>query len=76
MIGFVAHQLGLSSADFADYAQRDQTRREYAVKLQRYMGLRRRARPVCLSLRADACESHHRKGFAAKHHGDLAERQR
>jgi hypothetical protein len=51
MIGFVAHQLGLSSADFADYAQRDQTRREYAVELQRYLGLRRRARPVCLSLR-------------------------
>jgi hypothetical protein len=28
-------------ADFADYAQRDQTRREHAVELQRYLGLRR-----------------------------------
>ncbi len=41
MIAFVAHQLGVPSADFADYAQRDQTRREHAVELQRYLGLRR-----------------------------------
>ena len=40
MIAFVAHQLGVPSADFADYAQRDQTRREHAVELQRYLGLR------------------------------------
>ncbi|HTR79426.1 MAG TPA: Tn3 family transposase, partial [Gemmatimonadaceae bacterium] len=41
MIAFVARQLGVLSADFADYAQRDQTRREHAVELQRYLGLRR-----------------------------------
>jgi hypothetical protein len=41
MIAFVAHQLGMPSADFADYAQRDQTRREHGVELQRYLGLRR-----------------------------------
>ena len=35
MIGFVAHQLGVSPAAFADYALRDQTRREHAVELQR-----------------------------------------
>jgi TnpA family transposase len=40
MIAFVAGQLGVPSADFADYAQRDQTRREHAVELQRYLGLR------------------------------------
>jgi TnpA family transposase len=32
MIAFVAHQLGVPVADFADYAQRDQTRREHAVE--------------------------------------------
>jgi hypothetical protein len=41
VIAFVAGQLGVPSADFADYAQRDQTRREHAVELQRYLGLRR-----------------------------------
>ena len=41
MIAFVAHQLGVAPADFADYAQRDQTRREHAVELQRYLALRR-----------------------------------
>jgi hypothetical protein len=41
MIVFVAHQLGVPSANFADYAQRDQTRREHALELQRYLGLRR-----------------------------------
>jgi TnpA family transposase len=40
MIAFVAHQLGVPPADFADYAQRDQTRREHVVELQRYLGLR------------------------------------
>jgi hypothetical protein len=40
MITFVAHQLGVPPADFADYAQRDQTRREHVVELQRYLGLR------------------------------------
>jgi hypothetical protein len=36
MIAFVAQQLGLSSANFGDYALRDQTRREHAVELQKY----------------------------------------
>jgi TnpA family transposase len=40
MIAFVAHQLGVLSADFADYAQRGQTRREHVIELQRYLGLR------------------------------------
>ncbi len=40
MIGFVAHQLGVSPAAFADYALRDQTRREHAVELQKHLRLR------------------------------------
>ena len=40
MIAFVADQLAVPSAVFADYAQRDQTRREHAVELQRYLSLR------------------------------------
>jgi hypothetical protein len=40
MIGFVAHQLSLSPDIFADYALRDQTRREHAVELQGHLGLR------------------------------------
>jgi TnpA family transposase len=40
MIAFVARQLGVRHVDFANYAQRDQTRREHAVELQRYLGLR------------------------------------
>jgi len=40
MIAFIAHQLGLPSAQFGDYALRDQTRREHAVELQRYLQLR------------------------------------
>ena len=40
MIAFVAHQIGDSPAAFADYAVRDQTRREHAVELQNLLGLR------------------------------------
>src|SRR5271156_6522672 len=40
MIAFVSHQLGVPPADFADYAQRDQPRREHVVELQRYLCLR------------------------------------
>jgi hypothetical protein len=40
MIGFVAQQLGVSPAAFADYALRDQTRREHAVELQKHLHLR------------------------------------
>ena len=39
MIVFVARQLGMRHVNFANYAQRDQTRREHAVELQRYLGL-------------------------------------
>jgi len=39
MIAFVAQQLGLSSANFGDYALRDQTRREHAVEIQKYLQL-------------------------------------
>jgi TnpA family transposase len=38
MIIFVAQQLGVSPAVFADYALRDQTRREHAVELQQQLG--------------------------------------
>jgi hypothetical protein len=41
MVAFVAQQIGVDSALFANYAQRDQTRREHAAELQRYLGLRR-----------------------------------
>jgi hypothetical protein len=40
MIAFIAHQLGDSPAAFADYALRDQTRREHAVELQKQLFLR------------------------------------
>jgi TnpA family transposase len=40
MIAFVAHQLQASPAAFADYALRDQTRREHAVELQKLLRLR------------------------------------
>jgi hypothetical protein len=40
MIGFVAHQLCVAPAAFADYALRDQTRREHAVELQNRLRLR------------------------------------
>ncbi len=40
MLAFVANQLGAPPAAFADYAQRDQTRRDYVAELQRRPGLR------------------------------------
>ena len=40
MLAFVASQVGASPADFAEYAHRDQTRREHAVELQATLGLR------------------------------------
>ena len=57
MIAFVANQLGVPSAVFADYAQRDQTRREHAVELQRYLSLRSFGLAdwrACLRVGADA----------------------
>ena len=41
MIAFVAEQVGVSPAAFADYALRDQTRREHAAELQSRLGMRR-----------------------------------
>jgi Domain of unknown function (DUF4158) len=40
LLAFVAEQLGTSPATFADYARRDQTRREHAAELQAILGLR------------------------------------
>ena len=57
MIAFVANQLAVPSAVFADYAQRDQTRREHAVELQRYLSLRSFGLAdwrACLRVGADA----------------------
>ena len=57
MIAFVADQLAVPSAVFADYAQRDQTRREHAVELQRYLSLRSFGLAdwrACLRVGADA----------------------
>ena len=41
MITFVADQVGAPPAAFADYAHRDQTRREHAAELQAALGIRR-----------------------------------
>jgi TnpA family transposase len=40
MIAFIAHQLGIPATAFADYAQRDQTRRGHVIELQKYLRLR------------------------------------
>ena len=40
MVAFVASQLGIAPALFADYAQRDETRREHVGELQGYLRLR------------------------------------
>lgn len=40
LVAFVAHQLGAAPAAFAEYALRDQTRREHAVELQGRLHLR------------------------------------
>jgi hypothetical protein len=40
MVAFVAEQLGVPATAFAEYARRDQTRREYAAELQAALGLR------------------------------------
>ena len=41
MVTFVADQVGVPPAAFADYARRDQTRREHAAELQAALGIRR-----------------------------------
>ncbi len=57
LIGFVAEQLGLASGAFAEYAARDQTRREHAAELQALLGLRRFGFPAwrdCLRVGTEA----------------------
>jgi hypothetical protein len=40
LCAFVAEQLGLDAADFGDYAERDQTRREHVLEIETALGLR------------------------------------
>lgn len=57
MIAFVAEQLGISPGIFADYALRDQTRREHAVELQKRLCVRSFGRAdwrACLRAGAEA----------------------
>ena len=57
LVAFVAKQLGVSLSAFAEYAGRDQTRREHAVELQAILGLQRFGLPAwreCLRVRTDA----------------------
>ena len=57
LVGFVAEQLGLTSEAFAEYAARDQTRREHAAELQALLGLRRFGLPAwrdCLRVGSEA----------------------
>ena len=57
LIAFVAEQLGQSPSTFAEYATRDQTRREHAVELQAVLGLQRFGFPAwreCLRVGTDA----------------------
>ena len=40
LCAFVAEQLGLDAAQFGNYAERDQTRREHVLEIQAALGLR------------------------------------
>src|SRR5271166_1145162 len=40
LCAFVAEQLGLDAAQFGDYAERDQTRREHVLEIETALGLR------------------------------------
>src|SRR3546814_12729877 len=40
VLGYVARQLGVAPDAFADYARRDQTRREHLVEIRRSHGFR------------------------------------
>lgn len=40
MVAFIANQLSVEATAFVDYARRDNTRREHAAELQRYLDLR------------------------------------
>ena len=57
LVGFVAEQIGLTPGAFAEYAARDQTRREHAAELQALLGLRRFGFPAwrdCLRVGTEA----------------------
>jgi TnpA family transposase len=57
LVGFIAEQLGLTSEAFAEYAARDQTRREHAAELQAFLGLWRFGFPAwreCLRVGSEA----------------------
>jgi TnpA family transposase len=63
MLGFIAQQLGIDPVVFADYARRDETRREHGVEIQQFLGLHtadredRRAALIAASAAADATDS-------------------
>jgi TnpA family transposase len=60
LIAFIADQIGMPSAAFADYALRDQTRREHQVEIQRHLQLRSFGLAdwrSCLKVGADAAWS-------------------
>ena len=44
LLHFLGDQLGVSPAVFADYARRDETRREHLIEVQAYLSLRAAAR--------------------------------
>ncbi len=52
LCAFVAEQLGLDAAQFGDYAERDQTRREHALEIQAALGLRPLTRALYRELAA------------------------
>jgi len=62
MLKFVAQQLEINSAAYADYARRDETRRNHAKEIQQYRGLHpaeredRRAALIAASTAADATD--------------------
>ena len=49
---FIAEQLGLDAAHFADYASRDQTRREHVLEIQAALGLHQLTRSLYRDLAA------------------------
>lgn len=52
LCAFVAEQLGMDAAHFADYAGRDQTRREHVLEIQAALGLTSLTRPLYRELAA------------------------
>jgi hypothetical protein len=52
LCAFVAEQLGLDAAQFGDYAERDQTRREHVLEIETALGLRPLSRVLYRELAA------------------------